>query len=206
MSVDVNPTAWALLAAGLLAPLVYAGTVLVGAAIRPGYSHIANAVSELVEAHAPDRWRLNVAFFAYNLLSMAFGVGITVVAANPTLVLAGWILVAAGGLGLAMSWFPMDPVGTRMTRPGLGHLIIAGLMSVGTIAALVTFAIGAGDVDGWSGFSVYSYATAGFVAVTGAVAAMSAGGHWPTMGFWERLTIGGFLQWHLVLAIRLIIG
>lgn len=204
MPLDINPTAWALLAAGLLAPLLYLGTVVAGAAIRPGYSHVANAISELVEARAPHRIPLNIAFLVYNAFSIAFGIGITVVAANSTVVLAGWLLAATGGLGVLMSWFPMDPVGTPATVPGIGHLVIAGLMSVGTIAAIVAFAIGSASVEGWSGFSTYSYVTAGLVAATGAVAATTAARRRTTMGFWERLTIGAFLQWHLVLALRLI--
>lgn len=206
MSLETNPTAWGLLAAGVLAPLLCAATVVAGAAWRPGYSHVANAISELVEARAPHRGRLNVAFFAYNALSIAFGFGITVVAANPTIVLAGWLLAATGGLGLVMSWFPMDPVGSPTTLPGIGHLVLAGLMSIGTIAAIVTFAIGSGDVPGWSAFAAYSYVTAGVVAATGLVAATTAARHRPTMGAWERLTIGCFLQWHVALAIRLFVG
>ena len=204
MSIDSNPTTIGLVIAGILAPLIYAVTVVVGAAIRPGYSHFGNAISELVESNAPHRAGLNVAFFGYNICSMAFGIGITTLAPNPTIVLSGWILVLTGLFGVGMSWLPMDPIGSPATRPGRGHLVVAGLMSVGSMAAILAFAIGCGKIDGWSSFSAYSYATFAVVLVTGGVAALSARGHWRAMGLLERLTIGAFLQWHAVLAIALL--
>lgn len=201
MSINTNPTVIGLIVMGLLAPLLYGAIVIVGAAIRPGYRHVANAVSELVEWHAPHRLPLNVTFFAYNLLTIGFGLGMTVLAANPTIRLSGWILAANGALGLAMSWFPMDPIGSPSTARGKGHLVIAALMSLGSMATILLFAIGCASVPGWAGISVYSYVSFAVVLMTGAVAALSAGGHWPTMGLWERLTIGGYLQWQAVLAI-----
>lgn len=204
MSIDSNPTAMGLIIAGLLAPLIYLATVIVGGAMRPGYSHFGNAISELVESNAPHRRALNTAFFAYNACTIALGIGITALAPNPTIVLSGWILGVTGLLGVAMSWLPMDPIGTPATAPGVGHLVVAGLMSVGSMAAILAFAIGAGGVDGWNAFSVYSYATFAIVLVTGGAAALSARGLWRSMGLLERLTIGTFLQWNAVLAVALL--
>lgn len=204
MSIDVNPTAIGLVLSGAIAPLLYVATVILGAAARARYSHVANAVSELVETGAPHRAPLNVAFFAYNVLSMGFGLGITVLAADPTIVLSGWLIVGTGILGVAMTWFPMDPIGSAATRAGRGHLVLAGLMSVGTMASVLSFAMGSAAIDGWSSFSAYSYLTFGVVLITGSAAALSARGHWRTMGLWERITIGAFLQWQAVLAIVLL--
>lgn len=204
MSIDSNPTAIGLIIAGLLAPFIYAVTVMIGGAMRPGYSHFGNAISELVESNAPHRRALNTAFFVYNACTIALGIGITAVAPNPTIVLSGWVLGVTGLLGVVMAWLPMDPIGTPATGAGFGHLVIAGLMSVGSMAAVLAFAIGSARIDGWNAFSVYSYATFGVVLVTGGAAALSARGLWRSMGLLERLTIGAFLQWHAALAIMLL--
>ncbi len=38
---------------GILAPLLYTFTVILGGVITPNYSHVANAISELIESGAP---------------------------------------------------------------------------------------------------------------------------------------------------------
>ena len=44
-----------LLYGGIVAPVLYVVTIIVGGLIRPGYSHIANAISELTAAGAPNK-------------------------------------------------------------------------------------------------------------------------------------------------------
>ena len=53
---------------GALAPILYIMTVALGGAIRAGYRHIAQAVSELIETGAPNRALLDALFIIYNLL------------------------------------------------------------------------------------------------------------------------------------------
>jgi len=53
---------------GALAPILYIMTMVLGGAIRPGYSHIAQAVSELIETGAPNKALLDALFIIYNLL------------------------------------------------------------------------------------------------------------------------------------------
>ncbi len=204
MSLDINPSALALIVSGILAPITFALVVVLGGAIRPGYSHIGNAVSELVETGAPHRTGLNWAFLAYNVFTIAFGLGLTVLGANRTIMWSGWLVAVAGFLGALMWPFPMDRIGTPSTTRGLGHIVLAGLVSLVTMAAILTFAIGSAGIAGWEGFAVYSYVSFGIVAVTGAIAAASAVGLWRSMGLLERLTIGAFLQWEIVLAVTLI--
>lgn len=195
-----------LLAAGIAAVLVYVLTVVTGAAIRPGYSHYGNAISELVGAGAPSRGPLNVAFFLYNLLIIAFAIGLaTAFGDGPSGArLAGWLMAATGVFGIAMTWFPMDPIGAPATRPGIGHLVLAGMLSLGTLGAMLAFALGVGEIDHWPNLALYTYITFGVILVTGGLAAMSAAQRWQSMGLWERLTIGAGMQWIAVVAFTLI--
>ena len=203
---ELDSTATLLIWAGAAAPLVYAVTVAVGAAILPGYSHAGNAVSELVGAGAPNRTPLNFAFLVYNLLLVAFAFGILRAFDDPSLAitLAGWFLAGTGVAGALMWGFPMDPIGAPATPAGIGHLVLAGILSLGTMAAVLSFAIGAGQMTDWENFSVYSYVSFGVILVTGAFAAISAARRWRLMGLLERFTIAAGLQWIAVLAFTLL--
>ena len=63
---------------GMLAPVVYVGAVIVGGVRRPAYSHISQFASELIESGAPNKSLLNPMFALYNLLTIAFGLGLFV--------------------------------------------------------------------------------------------------------------------------------
>jgi hypothetical membrane protein len=65
-----------LMLSGILAPLAYVLTVVVGGILRPGYSHIAQYISELIEAGAPNKAILDPLFAIYNILTIAFGIGL----------------------------------------------------------------------------------------------------------------------------------
>ena len=57
-----------LLVCGVVAPLVYIGTVILGGLLRPGYSHVAQAISELMAAGAPNKLLLDTLFTLYDIL------------------------------------------------------------------------------------------------------------------------------------------
>jgi hypothetical protein len=62
----------------VLAVIFYVAAVVIGGAMRPGYSHIGNFVSELIETGAPNKSWLNPIFAAYNLLTGVFAVGLLI--------------------------------------------------------------------------------------------------------------------------------
>ncbi len=133
-----------LLFCGLAAPLLYTATVIFGAAIRPGYSHIQYAISELAAAGAPNKSLMDTLFSIYNLLVMAFAVGMFRLAAHHRDYAVkgsgqwGAALVGLVGLsGFAMFFFPQDPTGAALTFGGTLHMIFAGVASMGSIAAVL---------------------------------------------------------------------
>lgn len=65
-----------LLGCGLLAPLIYIGAVVLGGLLRPGYSHVAYVMSELIAANAPNTALLVPLFTLYDILLAAFGAGL----------------------------------------------------------------------------------------------------------------------------------
>jgi len=198
-----------LLFCGILAPVVYVGTVIVGGAIRPGYSHIAQAVSELIESGAPNKPVLDALFIVYNLLASAFGLGMFAVirarGGNKGKTSGSWgalLLVAIGVLGLAMTlFFPMDPRNAQATLAGTMHLVLAGIISLGTMLTILLIGLWLRNDPRLGKYWTYSLITDIVVFVSGGLAAASAASASKFMGFFERVTIGAFLQWVLVMAL-----
>ena len=173
---------------GVLAPLLYVTAVVVGGIITPGYSHMGNAVSDLMSAGAPNKGLMDPWFLAYNLLMIGFGLKL------PTK--HGRLLAATGVLGFVLTaFFPVDPHGAPMTTAGKLHIAISGVISFLTIASIL--------LVGWSEAALkrYSVVSAIFVFATGGLAAYMVATASPIFGLCERLTIGGFLQWVLVIAL-----
>jgi len=192
------------LGAGILAPFLYTATVAVGAAFQPGYSHIANAISELLEAGRGAA--LEPFMLLYNLLIVTFALGVAASLARRDLLFRiGATLLGLGGvLGVAMTPFPMDPIGSSATAAGITHIVIAGMMSITSMVCLLCFALAwRRQVDGGVR-SIYAFLSLAIVFVSGGIAAVSAAGRWPLMGLFERLTIGTYLAWIMVLAIDLL--
>src|SRR5215208_5568977 len=65
-----------LMLCGVAATIIYVGTVILGGWLRPGYSHISMAISELVADGAPNRSLLSSLFLVYNALLSLFGLGL----------------------------------------------------------------------------------------------------------------------------------
>lgn len=194
-----------LASAGVIATGVYVATVIYGGVLDPSYSHVAQPISALIQDGAPFKERLDTLFLVYNVLALIFAGGLFrhFARGRSSLALGSVMLAVTAIFGLVMKYFPMDPIGAAMTATGIGHLILASLMSLGTLAALLFFAIGLRHTPGWDGWSGFTWITLAFTAATGAVAALAAAQVWPTMGLWERLTIGAPLLWMLLVGFRL---
>lgn len=199
-----------LLFSGILAVVFYVAAVIIGGALRPGYSHIGNFVSELIETGAPNKSLLNPLFILYNLFTGTFAVGLLlfVQAKSPSgsvnLGRAGAIiLIAEAVFGLVTIFFPQDVRGTPATTTGTMHIVLAGLSSLTTMGAILLVGLWFRRVPGMIGYAWYSLISLMIVFIFGGLAAYTGATNSPISGLMERITIGGFLQWMLVLGILL---
>jgi hypothetical protein len=200
-----------LLGCGLLAPLVYAGTVILGGLLRPGYSHSAHAISELIATGAPNTLLLIPLFTLYDILLAAFGAGLLLtVNASPDArgrrsgAWGALALVAAGLLGVVMNlFFPQDPGGPPVTFAGTVHVVLAGVLSLGTMLAIVCMGLWLRHLPGLRAYWRYSLISLAVVFISGGLgaAAIAAGSSY--LGLVERITIGAFIQWVFVMALKL---
>ncbi len=191
---------------GMLAPLVYVFAVILGGFIMPEYTHIYNTISELTGAGFPDFLILDILFIFYNLLLMAFALGglLFFQSGNPRLARTLFtLLLAAGLIGLLLSFFPQDMRGSAPTFAGKTHIILAAIISPATVASALIAGFAFRSDPVYQRLSGFSFVMALVILATGGATAVSIASDSPIGGVFERLTIGAFLLWLYVLAARI---
>jgi hypothetical protein len=202
----------ALLACGVLYALLYAVVVDVVAASRyAGYSRLSQALSELSALGAPTRVFVTAMLPVWAALLVAFGVGVWMSARDRrALHVTGGLLMTAGIVGLLWARFPMTARADMVQAAVIpindaGHITLTAITGL-LILAMIAFAAGAFG----RGFRVYSLATAAVVLISGGLTGVQAtklatGEPTPWLGFLERVSVGAWLLWLVVLALGLMI-
>ncbi|HEX2911534.1 MAG TPA: DUF998 domain-containing protein [Chloroflexia bacterium] len=199
-----------LLLCGIAAPVVYVFAVVLGGIIRPGYSHLSQAVSELVATGAPNKALLDPMFALYNLLTTAFAVGLFLLARSETTnrrkvvgELGAFFLVVEGICGFMVVFFPQDPGGAPVTFNGTMHIVLSGINSLTTMLTILLIGFWFKSSTRLRRYSLYSFISVGVILVFGGLAAASLASKSSLLGLLERITIGGFIQWLFVIGLVL---
>jgi hypothetical membrane protein len=108
----------ALLVCGILTSLLYLATDVLGGLAYPGYDFAAQAISELGAIGAPSRPLVGPLLVAYNVLMLAFGIGVLREAGGGRRALwgTGACLIACAAIGFATT--ALFPSFFSMRRPG----------------------------------------------------------------------------------------
>jgi hypothetical protein len=199
-----------LLICGIVSSLLYVGMDILAGMLWEGYSFSSQAISELFAIGAPIRPLVVPLGFVYDVLLIAFGLGIWVIAAGRrhALRLIGGLLVGIGVIGFVATPFPMHLRGAEMTFTDTMHVVLMGV----TVPLLIMLSIGLGVVayrGKWFRFySIWTLVTLlAFGARTGLGAAQFAAQQaTPWVGLTERIIVYGFMLWVAVLAIVLLRG
>jgi hypothetical protein len=198
-----------LLICGILASLLYVATDILAGMLWEGYSFTSQAISELSAIGAPTRPLVVTLGIIYDVLLIAFGLGIWVIAGGQrmrALRLVGGVLVAIGAIGFVWApLFPMHLRGAEMTFTDIMHWAIGGVV---VLLILVMITLGAIAFRRW--FRLYSIGTlvtlllVGMWSIFVGGAQIAAGQPTPFFGLMERITVYGYLAWVAVLAIVLL--
>lgn len=198
-----------LLVCGILGALAYAlAHDLLAALLYAGYSPFSQAVSELSSLGAPTRPYVLAVGLISDALIVAFGVGVWLSThTKRSLRVTGGLLVAYGAMGPLWLPFPMTARGqieVTSSLEDIGHLVLS---AVTVVLIVSTVAFGAAAFGMW--FRFYSLVTVAVALVFGAwtgtfVPLLEAGEPTPWMGVIERVGIGAFLLWVIVLAVSLL--
>ena len=193
-----------LLACGILSSLVYVALNVLGALRYEGYSLTSQTVSELSAIGAPSRSLVLSLGLTYHVLVFAFGWGVWRSAGGRRAlrVVAGLLLVF-GVMGVAAPFVPMHPRGQPTSLTDTLHIALTAVTVL-----LMLVAMGVGATAFGKRFRIYSIATILALLVFGALAGLDgpriqANLPTPWVGVTERINIGVFLLWVVVLAIAL---
>lgn len=192
-----------LLVCGIVSSLAYVTADLVAGLSWPAYSFASQTISELSAIGAPTR-RIWLAFgIPYDLLLIAFGIGVWGSASGKRgLRVTAALLVAVGVIGSV--WPPMHVRGSVTTLTDTLHIVWAGIISL-----LILLAIGFGAGSFGKRFRWYSIATIAVLLVSGTLTSLygpriAANDSTPWVGVFERIDLAGYLVWAIVLAIALL--
>jgi len=184
-----------LLVCGILSSLLYVAATILAAMVWEGYDSILQPVSELGAIDAPSQPLMLVLGTIYDLLVIAFGIGVWKSASGkrPLHIVAGLLL----GYGVACLMAPLTPIhlrGTAWTLTDTLHLVFAGVDVLVIVLILVFGANAFGRV-----FRRYSLGTILLGVMSGVLMGLDA----PHFGLLERINIFSFMLWIVVFAVAL---
>ncbi len=198
-----------LLACGILSSLLYTAMNVIVAMQWEAYSSRTMTVSELSAIDAPTRAIWVPWSFVYTLLTAAFGWGVRSVAGKDRyLHIAGGSLIAYGITGLAWPLFPMHLREVLAAGGGTWSDTMHIVFTSFTVL-LMMFAMGFGAAALGKPFRTYTILTMVLLAAFGALTSVEApnievNGPTPWIGVYERVNIGAFLLWVIVLSLVLL--
>lgn len=191
---------------GISAPVLFLLTTIIGGALRPGYSHVSQAISELTQAGAADKAFLDPLLLIYQAMGLAFGVGMYRAVRGLDWRLRGsaGLLAWIGLIGFFFYRYPMDPIGQELTFDGRIHLVIVSCSAIGALLAVAFSALGWGRTANARGMAWLSWAVLSVMILTGLAAIPVATFGWPGMGLWQRANTSALGLWQIVTAVYLL--
>jgi hypothetical protein len=197
-----------LLLCGVLSSLLYAAMNILVPMLYEGYSSATQTVSELSAVGTPTRTLWVFLGVLYTLLITAFGWGVMQSAEkNKFQRMAGSLLFIYGLVSLV---WPLAPMHQREVLAAGGKTLTDTmhiLMAIMTVF-LMTASMGLGGLAFGKRFRLYSIITILTLLIFGGLTGMEAPNveanlPTPMIGVWERVNIGVFLLWVVVLAVML---
>ena len=198
-----------LLIGGILSSLLYVAMNIIVAMQYPGYNPASYTVSELSAIGAPTRSLWTGWAFVYTFLVTAFGWGIFKSAGEDRAIrIMGALILIYGALGLVWHFAPMHQ--REVLAAGGGtvsdtmHLVLS---FVSVLLMLMAIGFGAAAFD--ETFRFYSIISLVMLLIFGILTGLDApkvesNQPTPLIGIWERINIGIFLLWVVVLAVLLL--
>lgn len=188
----------------MIAPLLFVFTAILGGAIRPGYSHISETVSELFSPGSPNKFLLDTLHTTFAILLVLFGIGILqfVQRSGQSSLpgTAGAVLYIVMGLVsiTTATIFPQDAWGSPPTFPGEMHKIMSGVVGLFSILSMILIGTWFIKTKIFPGFGTYSFVTVGVVILSTGFYIVTMGG--PIMGLAERIAILVGFMWTFILS------
>jgi hypothetical protein len=188
----------------MIAPVLFVFMTILGAAIRPGYSHISDTVSELFSPGSPNKPLLDTLHTTFALLLTLFGIGVLQFVrwsgqSTLTGIIGAALYLTAGVVSIATATiFPQDPWGSPPTSAGQMHINLSGVVGLFSMLSMLLLGLWFKRTKLFPGFGVYSFFTVGIAILSTAYFMIKVGS--PIMGLTERITILVGFAWTFILA------
>ncbi|MFI7119979.1 DUF998 domain-containing protein [Amycolatopsis sp. NPDC049868] len=194
-----------LLLAAVAAVVVYVIGDFLAASAYDGYRYLDQAISELSAFGSPVRPLMVTVILLYNVLLLAFGIGLLLVARRKSLWWIGALQLTQFVLvGIATHTFwAMSSRGRATGFNDTMHIVLSGVFS---LLVVVMMALSAVAYPGW--FRRYSLATIVVVVAFGIASSLAMRGieqnDTPWAGGFERINAYAYFAWLVVLAVMVI--
>ena len=193
---------------GIVAAVSYILYVVIGGFISEGgYSHLVNAISELSYFVQKDKYiYLSKLSDTYTISLLFFSIiaFIDFKRYKSNLCRIAFILLLLNGIsGMMMTFFPMDARGSQTTFDGTVHLVLAGLCAIFSILPPFLAGLGFKKIPKFKHLSVFSIISSVIIFFSGGITAAGAANQIKYFGIFERITIGTYIVWILVISIQI---
>ena len=181
---------------GMLLPVVHVMMTFLGGALRPGYNHISDTVSELLSPGAPNKPLLVVFQIAHALLGSLFGMGVLQFfreSQHNALIgrIGAGIIITVGVATIATAIFLKIAAGAPPTVAGRLHsILVFGVLVPFTILSTLLIGIWMRQAGVFLWFRTYSFITIAASVLLAGLAGTTL--DTPVMGLTERLGVLGF--------------
>lgn len=192
---------------GMIAPILFMVMTILGGALRPGYSHLADTISELFSPGSPNKLLLDTLHTLFAILLILFGFGVlqfinTNDESTRTGKIGAFLYILMGFVNIfTATIFPQDPWGTPATFRGQMHINLSGVIGILSIIAFILIGIWFKRTKIIPWFGAYSFITV--VAVIISTGLYIASIDTPLMGLAERISALLGFQWTFVLALQI---
>jgi hypothetical protein len=189
---------------GIVSAILLTAVWILGDFLRPGFSSVSQAISELIETGAPNKMLLDIMLLFFHGLVIPFAYGLHKGIDNGSGSKLGPLLLAGAGiLGLTITaFFPCDPGCEPVTIRGIMHIFIAIPMGFMVLFAILAFSRRFKRSENWARYANYSLITFFIGFVLGILAVVFAKSGYG--GIIERLISASYQQWYIVMGIALI--
>lgn len=190
---------------GVAGPILFSTIVIVSAALRTDYSHVADFISELGATGTPFAGLMNYAgFLPGGLMLAAFGVALAKALPRGHVATLAATLVTLFGSGVAISAIVSCDPGCPQTGGSVENLIhnrIAPIAFLCLIAAAAILGALFRGAPAWRSLSIYSLISSlvGLCLLVALASSLDTREH---TGLWQRLLLAVLFLWCAVVCLR----
>lgn len=193
---------------GVITAVSYILYVIIGGFIsQGGYSHLVNAISELPSFVSEAKYiYLSIFSYLYTICLMIFSIiaFIDFKSYKSKLCRIAFILLLLNCIsGLMMVFFPMDARGTQATNAGNVHLVLAGFCAIFSILPPLLAGLGYKKIPKFKHLAAFSITSSLIIFISGGITAAGAANQFKYFGISERITIGTYIIWILIISIQI---